>query len=305
MDEQKTQENPQQQKLQPTKRLEMQEAAEDHHPASLEDSKAELTPEMTPEDAVAAIKDMPMEERIGTPSPFQLAITLGKETLRSLVFDKDLVTIGRDAKCDVLIDNLGASRVHAQIERIGKFYLLRDLSSKTGTFVHGRKIEEHCLNLGDEIFLAKHTLVFQKLSSARWHRDELVQNARPMMTPKGIPRQQMMQTMAVDFRDMAKKQGPAPAQLNMLGMNRRLPITKTALFFGKSSHCDFSVTGFLIGDRHVALIQEEKGFMLYHLGLFKPPRVNNKLVESALLENGDMIQIGELKFILQLSEKEA
>jgi pSer/pThr/pTyr-binding forkhead associated (FHA) protein len=268
------------------------------------EGSTEAGQDISPDEAAAANKEMSLEERVGSTSPFQLSISLSGEVLQSPVFDKDFVSIGRDLKCDVIVDNLGASRVHAQIERIGRFCLLRDMGSKTGTFVHGKKVEEYCLNPGDEVFLAKHSIVFQKLSSMRWHVDEMAdKSGRP--PTKGMQRQQMMQTMAVDFRDMAKKQGPAPAYLHLSGSNRRLPITKNAIFFGKSQRCDISITGFLIGERHVVLVQEEKGFMLYHLGMFKPPRINNKLVEVALLESGDLLQIGDIQCIFHVSEEKA
>jgi hypothetical protein len=257
--------------------------------------------EVTPEEAAAVNRELSIEERIGAPSPFQLSVNLGRETLHSQIFDKDFVTIGRDAKCDLIIDNLGISRVHAQIERIGRFYLLRDVGSKTGTFVYGKKIEEHNLNSGDEIFLAKHTLVFQKLSGMRWYKSEAEKNVAP--SSKGASATSFMQTVEVDFRGLAKKKGPAPACLNVLGMNRRLPITKNATFFGKSPKCDFTVLGVLIGDRHAVIVREDKCFFLYHLGWFKPPLINNKPVEMSLIENGDLVKIGDMQFIFQFSEK--
>ena len=78
-------------------------------------------------------------EKLGNPLPFQLIVNFNRESLDELVFDQDLVKIGRGANCDVVIDNLGASRVHAEIERIGKFYLLRDMDSQNGYLYTRRK----------------------------------------------------------------------------------------------------------------------------------------------------------------------
>ena len=261
----------------------------------------EITPDEADSEAV-------LLEKIGEAVPFQLVITLGEKELDTVVLDQDLATIGRDGDCDVVIDNLGASRLHAQIERVGRFYLLRDINSKTGTFIRGKKIEEYSLNYGDEIFLAKHTLQFQKaqirgrFSQALREKAAAQQGQAP--GTRSIPRQQLMRTMAVDFRNLAQKQSGAPAYIMIMGMNRRYPITENVVFFGKSQECDFLTPGFMIGERHVLLAHERKGFYLYHLGFLRPPRVNDKPVMKTLLEDGDLVQIGETKFIFQLEEEQ-
>lgn len=291
------------QEVQPAEKESTPPVAEKESTPPVAEKESGLPENVVPK-PMAATQELPsLEARLGPSYPFQLKISLGKEQLQELVFDKDTISIGRDASCDVIIDNLAASRVHAKIERIGRFYVLRDAGSKTGTFVHGTKIEEYHLNSGDEIFLAKHTLVFQRLSSLRWHGTAIKEDAGrpPRPTTKSMPRQQdqLMQTMAVDFKDKAKKQGSAPAQLNLIGVNRRLPVTKTVTFFGKANQCDLPVNGFLIGERQAALIQEDRGFTLYHLGLWKPPRVNNQMVNTAVLKDGDVVDIGDLHFIFQ------
>lgn len=239
-----------------------------------------------------------LAELLGPSFPFQLSVSVGNETLDELAFDQDLVRIGRDTTCEVPIDNLGASRVHAQIERLGRFIVLRDLGSKTGTFIRGKKVEEYCLNSGDEIFLAKHTITFTRLTSTRWHnKDESGKAVRKES------REQLMQTMAVDFRNMAQKQAPAPAHLHFVELNRRFPMSKNVIFFGKSPQCDYAVNGFMISEKHAILVNEKKGFVLHHLGFWKPPKVNDKPINMATLKDGDKVLIGDLRFIFRAGEE--
>ncbi len=238
--------------------------------------------------------------RLGVPMPFRVILTISGEELQNLVFDQDILTIGRDANCDVVIDNLGTSRVHAEIERLGKLFFLRDKMSKTGTFVKGKKIEEHVLNTGDEFFLAKHTLYFHKLDeSARSLVGASQKKPKPVAKAKSV--KHMAQTMAVNFGHLAQKKEVAPAYLHLAESTRRLPFDKNTFFIGKSADCDLQVSGFMIGERHTILVHEKKGFFLYHIGLFRPPLVNKKKVESIKLKDGDTVQIGDKKFIFAIA----
>jgi pSer/pThr/pTyr-binding forkhead associated (FHA) protein len=73
------------------------------------------------------------------------------ETFR---LDGDGVTLGRAPDCDVVLDDRGASRRHARIERAADGgWLLVDLGSKNGTRVNGVAIRSARLREGDRIEL--------------------------------------------------------------------------------------------------------------------------------------------------------
>ncbi len=71
--------------------------------------------------------------------------------------DRDVITLGRAADCDIVLPERQISRYHAQLERdaTGGF-VIRDLGSKNGTFVNGEAIgnQPYRLRDGDEIDLA-------------------------------------------------------------------------------------------------------------------------------------------------------
>lgn len=54
---------------------------------------------------------------------------------------KNLLTFGRDANNDIVLTAPTVSGFHAQIERVGQRYRVRDLRSSNGTFVNGERIE--------------------------------------------------------------------------------------------------------------------------------------------------------------------
>jgi len=72
---------------------------------------------------------------------------------------RDSVVIGRAPDCDVVIQDLKASRRHAQLTRKAEGFLLEDLGSRNGTLVNGSKIKEPILlkanqtcQIGDTMF---------------------------------------------------------------------------------------------------------------------------------------------------------
>ncbi len=67
------------------------------------------------------------------------------------------VTVGRGASVDVRVEDVGLSRRHFMIVREGADYLVKDLSSRNGTWVHGHRALTARLRHNDCI-LAGHTL---------------------------------------------------------------------------------------------------------------------------------------------------
>src|SRR5262245_19202686 len=69
-------------------------------------------------------------------------------------------TIGRDPSCDMVIDNVGVSRLHAVIEVIGDSFVLRDCESQNGITMNGEPCREGRLVNGDIIGLNKFLIRF-------------------------------------------------------------------------------------------------------------------------------------------------
>jgi hypothetical protein len=49
-------------------------------------------------------------------------------------------TIGRDSRCDLAVDHMTVSRIHARLERTPEGWVLKDLSSTNGTRVNGWRV---------------------------------------------------------------------------------------------------------------------------------------------------------------------
>lgn len=71
------------------------------------------------------------------------------------------LVIGRGDSCDIAIDDVDASRHHAEFVRDDQGVIVRDLASKNGVFIAGRKVQERRLRDGDELQIGRVVLVFR------------------------------------------------------------------------------------------------------------------------------------------------
>jgi hypothetical protein len=88
-------------------------------------------------------------------------VQLGKTT-RAWPLSKELVVIGRNEGCDVMLPDPGISRRHAEIRREGDEWVVIDLGSTNGTEVNGVRVNRHRLSPGDRLLLGTSTLEFRR-----------------------------------------------------------------------------------------------------------------------------------------------
>lgn len=95
-------------------------------------------------------------ERVTRPVlPGQHALLLNG---RSHPLEDGVTVLGRGSDADVLIDDTGVSRHHAQVRVAGGALTLEDLGSTNGTFVNGRRVQTMTIQAGDEITIGRVTL---------------------------------------------------------------------------------------------------------------------------------------------------
>ena len=95
-----------------------------------------------------------------------VSVLFNAREIGEFALDRPAIVVGRDANCDIQIDNLGISRTHCQFIRRGAQYLVQDMNSSNGTYVNGQKVGEQFLSDGDEILVGKHTLVYHAFGTA-------------------------------------------------------------------------------------------------------------------------------------------
>jgi hypothetical protein len=104
---------------------------------------------------------------VATEPPRALATLVVREPrglVRRLPLDGSPVVIGRDAACDVVLDDRRASRRHARIQARGGYLVLSDLGSMNGTYIRSERVSEVTLGLGDSVMIGDSTLELTPVS---------------------------------------------------------------------------------------------------------------------------------------------
>ena len=73
----------------------------------------------------------------------------------------DITVIGRRHDCDLCIPLMVVSRRHCQLSQNDEALKIRDLDSKSGTFLNGKRISEAAVQAGDYITIGPLTFLLQ------------------------------------------------------------------------------------------------------------------------------------------------
>jgi pSer/pThr/pTyr-binding forkhead associated (FHA) protein len=87
---------------------------------------------------------------------FQLVMHSGPTPGKTFPLEGDVLTIGREAGNQIVINDAEVSRKHSQLVFQGGKYVLTDLGSTNGTFVNGQRLTgQHVLQPGEVISLGE------------------------------------------------------------------------------------------------------------------------------------------------------
>jgi serine/threonine protein kinase len=100
---------------------------------------------------------VPASAARATSPTLRITVRTGANVLSRKKFDQDLITIGREPRCDVQIDNPMVSRHHCEVRRTGARFLVLERNTTNGTYLNGKRVEgtETELKPGDVIGVTK------------------------------------------------------------------------------------------------------------------------------------------------------
>ncbi len=81
---------------------------------------------------------------------------------RRLLLTDAGATIGRSRDCEIVLDDVGVSRRHAEVRPAGDGWTVEDLGSTNGVLINGRRIHgAHRLQPGDRMVLGSTEMIFE------------------------------------------------------------------------------------------------------------------------------------------------
>jgi hypothetical protein len=90
-----------------------------------------------------------------------LKVVRGPQTGAEMTLSAGTVTLGRDPQCDILLNDMTVSRMHATLEISAKGCVIRDENSFNGVWVNDRMVDACLLRSGDVIQLGAFCLVYK------------------------------------------------------------------------------------------------------------------------------------------------
>ena len=223
----------------------------------------------------------------------QILLKFNKTVLKVFQSDKAEISIGRNSKNDLEINNLAVSNFHARIVREQDRYFIEDLDSTNGTYINEEKITRCELQDGDTASIGKHSLTFLLRGGAGGSR--------------GLSEFEMEQTMLLDTgrqRDLMKKAEPyfpdSPARLRVLegqASQDEYQLTARLTEIGKGDGCQVRLEG-LFAPRNVAYISRDSlGYTLIPGDDAGKLRLNGAAIDKGTaLKNDDVIVAGKVRF---------
>ena len=197
----------------------------------------------------ATTLDDPISESLGPTAADAVPILIGGEPA-DRIEARGVMVIGREPGVDVLLNDLGVSRRHAQLSLLdGGCVLITDLGSTSGTFVNGSRIEKREMASGDKVEIGTFALEFdgRSLVRAAARTDERQRYCYPQVRviPPGGPYfkwpWERVYKVTVATQTVSMAYDPENAQANE-GGTRLSAVTKDQLDTGLTGQIRFRVS---------------------------------------------------------------
>ena len=217
----------------------------------------------------------------------EIIVKYENKIIEKFITEKKRITMGRTPDNDIILDNRGVSRRHAQIEFGENQAIIIDNESLNGTFVNSRKVTEEVLKDNDAIHIGKYLLIYHAIpekSGSPFDSD----NTMVLQTKK------QRELIAKDQRDKQLLSDSANSLLlGEAGADfKQFAIDRNIITIGKSSLATVKAKGFFLSGIQAKITHENEGFWIVNLGRKGKTKLNGEQIDRQLLKNDDLIQVG-------------
>lgn len=221
--------------------------------------------------------------------------------IREIPLDHDVITIGRKADNDIVIDNQAVSGYHARIKKEGHSLFIEDANSLNGTYINGQKISKGELHNGDVVLIGVHTL------------DVILEKERETDT-KGfaLRGRSMDETVVIAAEDqkkiLASQDKEKPEILGGFIViegsteKRDYLLKERVISIGKEDGAGIHLKGFFAPKVAALVNRRKEGYFITPAG-GKTLKVNGQKVDHKYdLKDGDIVEAGGLKLQYYVKE---
>ncbi len=224
-----------------------------------------------------------------------IAIRVPEEATREfdLLFDKPVITIGRDRENDIQIPLSAVSRRHARIYKEQGDWFIEDLHSTHGTKVNGQALGpggKKKLNNGDQIQIVYAFITYNKISGQQLEEEDISEEKTEVVARKMVHNVLGNLDESPEITHLLVMNGP------LQGKNIDLGPNVTEVVFGRGENCDVRLEDASISRRHARVIRDWNEYFVEDLDSKNGVIVNGqKTTGKTRLKNNDEIDLGTIR----------
>jgi len=221
----------------------------------------------------------------------EIIVKFDDKVIERVVSEKKRISIGRTSDNDIVLDNRGVSRKHAQIEFNGEAAVIIDNESLNGTFVNNRKINEEILNDRDVITIGKYNLEY----STESQRETSSASLDGTMILKTKKQKELIASDKLE-KEIIRRMGSSVLLGEENSDFSEYQLDRDVTTIGKAKFVHIHARGFFLSGIQAKIVKEGDQLHIVNLGRKGKTKVNGEVVEKLNLRNGDIIQIGKSVF---------
>ena len=203
------------------------------------------------------------------PGAAVLHLEVDGEPARAVLRPGEVLVVGRDPACQLVVDDRSVSRRHAEISRVDGGWVIRDLASRNGIHLDGRRTELVRVTGGAEVRIGSpHDGPVLRFSAPATPADPAPPAPESAADPAAGPATR-----------------PEVASFDATG----------GTTIGRSPDCDIVLADLLVSRRHAQVQQLGGGYQLVDLGSTNGTYHNGRRVNRATLQPGDRISVGHVE----------
>ncbi|HLL54853.1 MAG TPA: FHA domain-containing protein [Myxococcaceae bacterium] len=210
----------------------------------------------------------------------------GADKGTEVVLEDEIITLGRDKSCQVVLAEQAVSRNHARISRDGALFFIEDLGSAYGTQINGKKLpkgEKRLLRDGDVIAIAQFDVTFDRI------RD---------LAPSSEKTSFMARQLVKDVMRGMGGEGPFFRYMNGPSEGKRVELSEAMeLIIGRDPTADIVLDDDLVSRRHAKIRRDWSGTHVEDLDSRNGIKVNKKRVNRRTLKDKDELQVGNARLL--------